>query len=49
MDKIKKIFQEIDGIIKANINARPILFDRSQFKQDYELLKKEYLKKEIEG
>jgi len=42
MDKIKEIFKKIDEIIKKNINQRPVLFDRSQFKKEYEELKKEY-------
>lgn len=40
---IIKIFKEIDKIIQENLNQRPIIFERSGFKKDYEKLKKEYL------
>ncbi len=45
-NKIKEIFDRIDNIIKSNLNARPILFERSVFKKEYEKLKQEYLEEE---
>lgn len=40
----EKIFSDIDEIIKRNLNQRPIVFERSKFKQEYDEYKEETLK-----
>jgi hypothetical protein len=45
MSEAEKIFKEVREIINRNLNQRPVLFERSQFKKDFDELEKKYLKK----
>ncbi len=39
----EEIFREIDAIIQNNIKENPIPFDKSNFRREYEKLKRKYL------
>jgi hypothetical protein len=42
MDKIKKLFNELDSIIESCKSEKPVPFERSKFRRLYEELKKKY-------
>lgn len=40
--EIQKLIEEVEEIIRRNLNQRPVIFERSNFKKDWEELKKKY-------